>query len=90
MSKSKESEVVLARCSSKKVLSNISQITEEKHPYWSLLSTKPEALRLVALLKRDRDTGNSPRNLQNLEEHPSLWNTFNDGNLWRKVKYDLI
>ena len=89
MSKFKESEAVLARCSSKKVLSKISQITEEKHPCWSLPSTKPQALRLAALLKRDRNTSTSPRNLKNLQERPSLQNTPNDGNLWRKVKYDL-
>ena len=90
MSKFKESEAVFARCSSKKVHSTISQIIEEKHPCWSLPSTKPEALRLAALLKRDRNTGTSPRNPQNLQEHVSLQNTSNEGNLWRKVKYDLV
>ena len=60
MSKFKESEAVVARCSSKKVLSKISQITQEKHPCWSFPSTKPQALRLAALLKRYHNIGNHP------------------------------
>ena len=90
MSKVKESEAVVARCSSKKALSKISQIAEEKHPCWCLPSTKPQALRVAALLKRDRNTGIPLRHPQNLQEHPSLQNTSNDGSLWRKVKYDLV
>ena len=36
MSKFRESEAAVARCYSKKVLSKIPQITQEKHPYSSL------------------------------------------------------
>ena len=63
MSKFRESEAVVARCSSKKVLSKISQITQEKHPCWNLPSTKPQALRPAALLKADYNTSAPSKNI---------------------------
>ena len=60
MSKFKELEAVVARCSSKEVLSKILQITPDKHPCWSLPSTKPQALTLAALLKETTTPATPP------------------------------
>ena len=49
MSKLRELKAVVARCSSEKVLSKASQITQEKYLCQSLPSTKPQALRPAAL-----------------------------------------
>ena len=89
MSKFRESEVVVSRCSSKWVPSKISQITQEKSPRWSLPSIKPQALRPVALLKKDCNTAAPSRKPRNLQEHPFLKDTPDDSSFWRKTKYDL-
>ena len=52
---------------SKSVVSKISQMTQEKHPRWSLPSIKVQVLRAAG-----------PQNLRNLQKHLFLQNTSND------------
>ena len=90
MSKCRESEDFVGRCLSKKVLSKISQITQKKHSCWTFPTIKLQALKPIALLKGDCNTGTPSllHNLRNLQEHSSLQNTSNDGSFWREPKYD--
>ena len=69
---------------------NESEALPEKHPCWSLPSTKPQALRVAALLKRDHNTGTSPTKPAKPPGTPIFTYTSIDGNLWRKLKYDLV
>ena len=82
MSKFRKPDAVIGGCSSKKGL----QITQKKHPCWSLPSIKPQALNPAALLKRNYNT--DAKNQRNFQEHLPLQNTSDDGSFWRKAKFD--
>ena len=88
MSKFRESEGVIGRCSSEKgALKNFTNHTG-KTPMLGSPPIKLQALRSVASLKRDCNTGAPLQTLQNVQEHPSLQNTSDDSSFWRKAKYD--
>ena len=77
MPKFRESEAVVARCLSKKMLSKISQIAQEENPCQSLPSTKPQALRPASLLKRNCNTGapSTPGEIRKISKNIPLYRT---------------
>ena len=63
----------------------MSHITQKKHPRWSRLSIKLQALGTSALLKRDCKAP-SPETCETYKN--TLKNT-SDGSFWHNAKYDL-